>query len=80
MLQIFPFLAWLAVIVSAGLLVGLWATGELGSRGFLLVGWMAIAAYCQFFGSSVAVTTAGLVLQTLLAIVLLIRWKLGALL
>jgi hypothetical protein len=79
MLQIFPFLPWLAVIVSAGLLVGMWATGELGPRGFILVGWMAIAAYCQFFGTSVAVTTGGLVLQTCLAVFLMIRWKLGAL-
>ena len=44
----------------------------------MLFGWFVIAGYCQFFGGSDAVTLGGLVMQTFLAIVLLIRWKLGA--
>ncbi len=76
MFQIFPFLPWLATVTSAVVLIGLWATGELsGSGAALLLGWFLIAGYCQFFGASAFVTTSGLVLQTILAICLIIRWK-----
>ena len=80
LLILFPFLAWIAVITSAALLVMLWAVGELGLRGAtVLLVWCLVAAYCQFFGASAILATAGLVLQTVLAIYLAIRWKLSTL-
>ena len=76
MLLIFPWLAWLAVITSGVLLIMLSAAGELGRRGAsVLVVWFFVAAYCQFLGATPVVVTAGLVLQTVLAIYLIIRWK-----
>ncbi len=79
MLQIFPFLDWLAIITSAALIVGLWTVGELGPRGgAILLGWLAIGGWCQFLGASSLTTTLGLVLQTILAIYLILRWKLSA--
>lgn len=76
MLQIFPFLAWLAAITSGVLIVRLWISGELGRlAGSVLVGWFLVAAFCQFRGASALSTTAGLVLQTILAIYLILRWK-----
>lgn len=78
MLKLAPFFAWLAAIASAVLLIVLWNFGE-SRRRFLVPGivWFLIAAYCQFFAKSVAMGTAGLVLQTVLAVVLLIRWRLA---
>jgi hypothetical protein len=76
LLILFPFLAWFAVITSAALLVMLCAAGELGPRGLsVLLGWFLVAAYCQFFGAPAILATSGLVLQTVLAIYLVIRWK-----
>jgi hypothetical protein len=77
-LQIFPFALWLAVVTSAVLLGVLWAAGELGvGHIFALCGWFLIAGYCQFFAGSNVIATVGLVLQTFLAIYLLLRWKLA---
>lgn len=78
MLYIFPFLTWLAAIASVVLLVVLWKFDELRrSTGALLLGWFLLAAYCQFFGGSPMVSGVGLLLQTILAVVLSVRWKLG---
>jgi hypothetical protein len=75
-LQIFPFLAWLAAITSAVLIVVLWTAGDLGRRkGSVLVVWFLVAGFCQFRGASAFSTTAGLVLQTMLATYLILRWK-----
>jgi hypothetical protein len=75
---VFPFLAWIAIVTSIVLLGVLWTGGDLGEgHAATLLGWLLIAGYCQFFGSSVVVGTAGLVLQTVLAIYLLFRWKLS---
>jgi hypothetical protein len=77
-IQIFPFAAWLALATSAVLLVMLLTLGELRLRGgSVLVGWFLAAAYCQFFALSADVAAAGLALQTLLAIYLILRWKLA---
>jgi len=79
MLQIFPFLAWLAAIISAILLAALWNLGELGPRGLAVLGvWFCVAAYCQFLGGSAIVAALGLLCQTILAIYLIIRWKLSS--
>jgi len=77
-LQIFPFLAWLAVVTSAVLLAALWHLGQLRPRGFaFLLVWLVVAAYCQFVTASAVVAAAGLLLQTILAVYLIVRWKLS---
>jgi hypothetical protein len=76
-LDILPFLTWLAAITSVVLLVVSWKFGELRRSGVAaLVGWFLVAAYCQFFGGSPLVSAVGLFLQTMLAILLMIRWRL----
>jgi len=75
-LQIFPFLAWVAVVTSAVLLALLWSLGDLGRGGAgVLLGCFLLAVCFQFLGASALLQAAGLALQTLLAICLLIRWK-----
>ena len=77
MIQVFPFVAWLAPLISAALLIVSWADEE--SRGFRLTivsALFAIAVYGQFFADSDRVHKAGLPLQTILAIYLLVRWRL----
>jgi len=76
MLTILPPLALIAAIASASLLVVLAYFRELrGGKLALAVGWFLIAAYCQFFGASPIMGAAGLALQTILAIALILRWK-----
>jgi hypothetical protein len=77
-LPIFPFIAWLAPLTSGGLLIGLWFLGDL-RRPVLAValGWFLLAGYCQFFWGSAVVAAIGVLAQTLLAVYLLIRWRLG---
>jgi hypothetical protein len=77
-LQILPVLAWLAATTSAVLLVVSWRFGE-PRRGSvaLFSAWFLAAAYCQFLSGSPTVGAAGLCLQTMLAIVLIVRRKLG---
>lgn len=78
MLQIFPFLVWLAPITSALLLAVLLSLGELGrGRLAVLLGWFLFAGYCQFLANSALVGAVGLLLQTLLAIYLIARWRLS---
>ena len=76
MLLLFPFIAYVAVVTSAALLGMLYAYGELGpAHRAVLPVWLLLAGYCQFFGGSAAVATLGLVLQTCLAVYLLLVWK-----
>jgi len=76
MLQIFPFVAWLAALSSVVLLALLWSLGELRRySGAALLGWFLIAGYCQFFGGSPGLRAVGLLFETILAIVLSLRWK-----
>lgn len=76
MLQFVPWIVWLAVITSAVLLVGLWQLGELGPSSLaVLPGWFLVAAYLQFGTSSGMLNAAGLLLQTTLAVYLILRWK-----
>ena len=78
MLDVLPFLLWLAAITSLVLLVVLWSGGELGGPArVLLGGWFLGAAWCQFFSGSMTWAAIGLALQTLLAVYLLVRWKLS---
>jgi len=78
MLQIFPFLTGLAAVASGALLILLWNLGELRRySAAALLGWFLIAGYCQFLGASPVVRAVGLFFQTVLAIVLSLRWKLS---
>jgi hypothetical protein len=75
-LQVFPFLAWVAPITSVVLLPLLWALGELGpTAAGVLLGWFLLAVSFQFFAATALLQAAGLALQTTLAIYLLIRWR-----
>ena len=76
MLQLFPFLGWLAPIASGTLLVILWNVGELRRRtAMALVVVFLGAGYLQFLGSSSVVCASGRAIQTLLAIYLIVRWR-----
>jgi hypothetical protein len=63
-------------MTSAALLAMLWNLGEFRRyTGAGLVCWFLVAGYCQFFGGSPVARAAGLLFQTILAIVLSLRWK-----
>jgi hypothetical protein len=73
------FLAPLAILTSIVTLVLLVAIGDVGPRRAAVLGGVLLAAgYAQFFGGSMLVVLAGLGCQTVLAIYLLIRWRLTA--
>lgn len=76
MLQIFPFLGWLAPIASGVLLAVLWNLGALRRyTGAALLTWFLLAGYFQFFGATPVVRAVALFVQTILAIALFLRWK-----
>jgi hypothetical protein len=77
-MSLFPFLMWLGVITSGVLLSLLWGLGEL-RRGTLVVltGCLLLAGHFQLFAGSPTMAVAGLVAQTMLAIYLLVRWRLS---
>ncbi|OFW08708.1 MAG: hypothetical protein A3H96_08575 [Acidobacteria bacterium RIFCSPLOWO2_02_FULL_67_36] len=77
MLLIFPFLVWVAAGTSAILVGALWYLGELSGRRLALsLGSFVVAGYCQFFAASAIVAAVGLLLQTMLAVLLIVRWRL----
>ena len=79
MLQLFPFFGYLAVITSAVLLAALFAQGEIRAvTGGVLAVLCAAAAWCQFFAASAPLSAVGLVLQTVVAVGLFVRWKFTA--
>jgi len=64
-------------LLSAALLIKLWwDRGLFGRSGAMFVVWFVAAAAAQFASSGIAWWIAGLVAQTLLAIVLLLRGRL----
>ncbi|HJQ97279.1 MAG TPA: hypothetical protein VJ826_03140 [Candidatus Polarisedimenticolaceae bacterium] len=76
MLEIFPFLPWLATGIALffGVMLGL--SGELAGRRALVVAvWFVVAFYLQCYGSSTALTVVGLILQTLLTVYLWALWR-----
>jgi hypothetical protein len=76
-LQLFPFSAWIAIVTSTSLLAILWGCGDIGQRHGVALGvWLALAGYLQFFGESMATVVVGLALQTVLALYLILYWKL----
>jgi len=75
-LEILPFLTWIAALTSAALLVVSGMFGDLRRTSLAaLVGWSLAAGYAQFFGGSPVVRAVGLALQTLLAVGLLLRYR-----
>jgi hypothetical protein len=78
-LPLISFLAPLAIVTSIATLVLLVAMGDVGRRGAVMfAAWLLAAGYAQFFGPSMAVSVVGLGFQTLLAIYLIVRWRLAA--
>jgi hypothetical protein len=69
-------LRWMAVLVSAVLLADFYRNGALLGKSLAIhVSWFAAAAWLQFFASSAALSATGLLLQTVLAVYLILRWK-----
>jgi hypothetical protein len=78
MLAFFPVLGWLAAGTAVVMLVMLQALGALPLRQrATLVACLLLAGYCQFFAESPLVAAGGLALQTMLAIYLIVRWRLA---
>lgn len=80
MLTIAPWLAWLAAITSL-VLLAFRTTGDGETPRAWLANlwiWFAAALYLQFSSPSGLLSAGGLAAQTLLAIVLLVWWKLDA--
>lgn len=76
MLLFFPYIVWVAAITSAVLLVVLSQLGELGPPSLAVLScWFLVAAYLQFGASSDIMGAVGLLLQTTLAVYLILRWK-----
>lgn len=75
--MLISFLAPLAIITSLVMLVMLITLGEVGLRsGLLLAGLLVAAGYAQFVEDSMIVSALGLGCQTVLAIYLVVRWRL----
>jgi hypothetical protein len=69
-------LGWLALLVSAVLLVTFARDGSLAGKSLAIhVCWFVAAAGLQFFGASAGTSAAGRLLQTILAVYLILRWK-----
>jgi len=78
LLQIFPFLSWLAPVASGALLAVLWDLGELRLyTGAAALAWFLVAGNLQFFGITPVVCAVALMFQTNLAVALFVRWKLA---
>jgi cell shape-determining protein MreD len=76
---LFPFVVYLAAVTSVVLLVALYWSGDLPTRtGAFLAVIFGVATYWQFFGPSAVIAALGLGVQTMLAIYLLVRWRLSA--
>ena len=78
MSQQFPYLAWIPTAVSVVLLVVAWKFSGVNRRSLVpLLGALLVAAYAQWVVGSPLVNSVGLVLQTILAIYLAVRLKIG---
>lgn len=70
-------LFWLPAALSAGLLALLWVNDYLHDRApALLAAWFSLALALQFFALTTGAWVLGLVLQTTLAIALLVKQQL----
>jgi hypothetical protein len=78
MLQQFPYLAWIPPAASVVLLLVAWKFSRVNRRSLVpLLGAFLVAEYAQWGAGSPLVSTVGLVLQTLLAVYLVARLKIG---
>jgi hypothetical protein len=78
-LGLISFLAPLAILTSIVVLALLVTMGDVTLRGGVVLAALLVAAgYAQFFGGSMVVSMIGLGCQTLLAIYLVVRWRLTA--
>jgi hypothetical protein len=77
-LEFFPLIGWFAGGTTLAMLAMLAAAGDLrGRSAAVLIALFLMAAYAQFFSGSVIARAVGLTLQTLLAISLIVRWRLS---
>lgn len=76
MMLLYTLLAFLPVGVSVVHLVALWRLRDLSGRALLLLALCCAAAFAmQFLAPISGVRTAGLVLQVILAVALLVRFR-----
>lgn len=78
MILLFPALARIAIVTSAMCLMILWWFADVRFRAMaVFLGWLLVAAYLQFFTLAPVVNAVGLLLRTILAITLILRWRLA---
>lgn len=71
-------LFWVPAVASAALIAVLWTRDALSGREPLFFStWFLAALVAQFSGTATSVWVAGLALQTILAIFLLLKHRLG---
>ena len=76
MIQFIPFIDWLAALTSITLLIVLWRAADIGQFETAALGVLfAAAAGVQVFSDSFLATRIALALQTVLAVHLIIRWR-----
>lgn len=77
MLALYFQLFWLPTVIAAGLLLLSWVNGRLPDRASLFVGWFLSAFLLQFVAPFTGSWGLGLLLQTALALVLVMRRQLA---
>lgn len=77
MLAFYFQLFWLPTLLAAALTIGIWTHEGLSRRAALCAGWCSAAALLQYFAPVSGAWALGLLMQTALAIVLLLRRQLG---
>ena len=77
MLAIYFKLFWLPALISAGLFALMWLRSTPPRHAPLFGGWFAVAMLLQYFAPVGGAWVLGLLMQTALAIVLLLRYQLG---
>lgn len=68
-------LFWVPATVSAGLLLLFWAHGSFPRHALTFAAWFLLAVILQFTASTPVVWVLGLILQTALAVVLLLKYR-----
>ena len=69
-------LFWLPAVISAALLLLLWAEDALPRYAPTFAGWCLLAGILQFSARTPDAWVFGLILQTVLAVVLLLKYRL----
>lgn len=68
-------LFWIPAAISGGLLLLLWAQDSLPKHAPTFAAWWLLAVVLQFSAAAPIVWVCGLLLQTLLSVVLLIKYR-----